>query len=408
MTEVDGDVREADAQKLPLADIKVVEFSHMVMGPTCGMILADLGAEVIKIEPAPNGDNTRRLTGSGAGFFSMYNRNKKSIAVDIKDPRGLAFVKSLIGSADVLLENFRPGALDKLGLGYDGLKEDHPALIYFSAKGFLPGPYDQRTALDEVVQMMAGLAYMTGPTGRPLRAGASVNDIMGGMFGVIGILAALRNRDKSGKGCRVTSALFENCVFLSGQHMTQFAVTGNPARPMPERLAAWAIYDVFDCMDGAQIFVGVVSDTQWRIFCENFGLDDLLHDPDLATNPQRCHKRDMFLPKVRDIFGAMTIAEALECCRTLGLPFAPITRPEDLLSDPHLRASGGLLKVHDPDGKTVEAPALPFTVGDWRPGLRLDIPKLGEHTRDVARATGLDDDDIDALASAGVLSMLEA
>ena len=166
----------------PLSGIRVVEFSHMVMGPSCGLVLGDLGAEVVKVEPIPQGDNTRRLVGAGAGFFAAFNRNKKSLVLDLKTDKGVAFAKKLIGHSDVLTENFRPGGLDALGLGYEALKEDHPGLIYCSLKGFLAGPYENRAALDEVVQMMGGLAYMTGPPGRPLRAGTSVNDIMGGMF----------------------------------------------------------------------------------------------------------------------------------------------------------------------------------------------------------------------------------
>ncbi len=392
------------SENLPLSGIRVVEFSHMVMGPTCGLILADLGADVIKVEPSKDGDNTRRLTGSGAGFFPMYNRNKRSLSVNIKDPRGLALVKSLIHDADILIENFRPGALDKMGIGYEALKAENEKLIYYSAKGFLSGPYDHRTALDEVVQMMGGLAYMTGPPGRPLRAGASVNDIMGGMFGVIGIMAALRGRDQSGKGSHVTSALFENCVFLSGQHIAQYNVTGQAARPMPERLSAWAIYDVFECSDGEQVFVGVVSDTQWRVFCESFALDDFANDPELATNAQRCHQRTKFLPKVRDMLGEMTSAEVLERCEQLGLPFAPIARPEDLPADRHLRESGGLLKVHGNNDKEIEVPALPFALDEWRPGVRLDIPKIGEHSLEIALAAGLSEEDVNAMLDDGVLT----
>ncbi|HWV80893.1 MAG TPA: CaiB/BaiF CoA-transferase family protein, partial [Hyphomicrobiaceae bacterium] len=214
------------ANDLPLAGVRVVEFCHVIMGPTCGLILGDLGADVIKVEPAPNGDNTRRMVGSGAGFFATYNRNKRSLALDMKTPEGMEISKKLIASADVLTENFRPGAMDALGLGYEALKKTNERLIYCSLKGFLSGPYDKRSALDEVVQMMAGLAYMTGPVGRPLRAGASVNDMMGGMFAAIGILAALRERDRTGEGQLVQSALYENCAFLVGQHMMQYVVTG--------------------------------------------------------------------------------------------------------------------------------------------------------------------------------------
>jgi crotonobetainyl-CoA:carnitine CoA-transferase CaiB-like acyl-CoA transferase len=390
--------------QLPLSGIRVIEFSHMVMGPTVGLILGDLGAEVIKVEPSPNGDNTRRLTGSGAGFFGMFNRNKKSLCVDLKDPRGMAIVKSLIKDADVLIENFRPGALEKLGLGADELRAEHPELIYYSAKGFLPGPYEQRTALDEVVQMMAGLAYMTGPPGRPLRAGSSVNDIMGGMFGVIGILAALRDRDRRGGGRKVTSALFENCVFLSGQHMAQFAVTGQPAKPMPDRLSAWAIYDVFDCQDDRQIFVGVVSDTQWQIFCKNFDLPEFLNNPEMATNPQRCALRSEFLPRIRQIIAAIPYADMLQKCEELGLPFAPISRPEDLFDDPQLKASGGLITVQHQKDKYMQVPALPLTLDDWRPNLREDVPLTGEHSHELAQKAGLSAAEIAELQAAGILA----
>ena len=259
---------------LPLKGIRVVEFSHMVMGPTCGLVLADLGADVVKVEPAPDGDKTRRLPGSGAGFFGTYNRNKRSISVNLKSVEGLEFATNLVRASDVLLENFSAGVMDRLGLGYDAMQEINPSLVYCALKGFLSGPYEQRAALDEVVQMMGGLAYMTGPEGRPLRAGASVNDVMGGLFGVIAIQAALLERQRTGKGTLVRSGLFENNVFLVAQHMVQYRQTGVPAAPMPERISAWAVYDVFDTSDNEKIFVGVVSDKQWAQFCNAFGLKD--------------------------------------------------------------------------------------------------------------------------------------
>ena len=392
---------------LPLSGIRVIEFSHMVMGPTCGLILADLGADVIKVEPAPSGDKTRALTGSGAGFFAAYNRNKRSIAVDIKSPDGKAFIERLIATADVLVENFRPGALEGMGLGYETLKQSNPGLIYCSAKGFLAGPYEKRTALDEVVQMMGGLAYMTGPPGRPLRAGASVNDVMGGMFGAIGVLAALRQRDVTGEGSEVVSALFENCAFLSGQHMAQFATTGKPAAPMPARLSAWAVYDVFDCSDDAQVFVGVVSDRQWKTFCEDFDLPDLLADATLDTNSKRCHARDSFLPKIRDLFRTISSEDLMAKCERSGLPYAPIKRPEDLFDDPHLQQSGGLLDITLPDGTETQIPALPITVGGWRPGVRLDIPQSGQHSQELASELGFNADEIDALKRSGTVTFPE-
>ncbi|MCG8558586.1 MAG: CoA transferase [Hyphomicrobiales bacterium] len=383
---------------LPLDGIRVVEFSHMVMGPTCGLILADLGADVIKVEPAPDGDKTRRLRGSGAGFFAIMSRNKRSVVLDLKSREGLDAALRLIRTADVVIENFRPGAMARLGLGYEALKADNPGLIYMSAKGFLQGPYEHRTALDEVVQMMAGLAYMTGPEGRPLRAGSSVNDIMGGMFGVIGILAALLRRRSTGEGSHIESALYENCVFLVAQHMAQYAVTAEPAAPMPSRISAWSVYDVFDTADG-QVFVGAVTDTQWDIFCEAFGFDDLAADPELATNRERVLQRDRFMPRIRERFARLTADELMTRCEALGLPYAPIRRPQDLFEDPHLTQSGGLLDVTLADGRTTRVPALPLAMDGRRFGVRRDLPGPGEHTGDILAELGLDDGTTDETAA---------
>ncbi|KAB2895689.1 MAG: CoA transferase, partial [Burkholderiaceae bacterium] len=326
---------------LPYEGVRVIEFTHMVMGPTCGMVLADLGAEVIKIEPVA-GDNTRKLLGSGAGFFPMFNRNKKSVALDLQTPEGKEAALRLIATADIVSENFKPGTMKKLGLDYESLAARHPRLIYVSHKGFLPGPYDHRTALDEVVQMMGGLAYMTGRPGDPLRAGASVNDIMGGMFGAIGAMAALRAREQTGRGQEVQAALFENNVFLVAQHMMQYAVTGQPAAPMPSRISAWAVYDVFTVKDGAQIFLAVVSDTQWALFCEAFGLAELHADPRLATNNDRVRAREWMMPLLRSHLAQSSAADLSAAFEKHGLPFAPITQPQALFDDPHLNATGGL------------------------------------------------------------------
>jgi crotonobetainyl-CoA:carnitine CoA-transferase CaiB-like acyl-CoA transferase len=388
---------------LPLAGIRVVEFSHMVMGPSCGLVLADLGADVIKVEPVPDGDKTRRLPGSGAGFFPTFNRNKRSLALDLKSAKGIELAKRLIGRADVLLENFRPGALAEIGLGYDELAADNPGLVYCSLKGFLSGPYESRAALDEVVQMMGGLAYMTGPPGQPLRAGASVNDIMGGMFGAIGILAALRERERTGKGQLVKSALFENNVFLVAQHMAQFAVTGKPAAPMPARISAWGIYDVFASAEGEQVFVGVVTDTQWRAFCEAFDLPELLVDSSLATNLQRVSARDRLIPILREVFSRIARADIVEKCERSGLAFAPIMKPEELFDDPHLSRPGAMVDVMLADGRTIAVPALPLEAKGRRFGRRLDPPRVGEHSAAIARELGYAPEAIDALVAEGVL-----
>src|SRR6266850_222202 len=293
---------------LPLEGVRVVEFAHMVMGPSCGLMLADLGAEVIKVEPL-EGDNTRRLEAAGAGFFPVFNRNKKSLAVDLKHPQGRDLVLKLIERSDVLTENFRPGALDKLGFSHKDLKEKNPRLIYCSLKGFLKGPYEHRAALDEVTQMMGGLAYMTGLPDRPLRAGSSVIDILGGTFAALGIVAALRERDKTGKGKRVTSSLFETTALLVAQHMAQYELTGEAPPPMSVKRPAWGVYDIFETKEGGRLFVGVVTDTQWEVFCREFGEAELAADARLETNGMRVKERGWLIPRLGEIMRRYTKAK---------------------------------------------------------------------------------------------------
>lgn len=391
----------------PLKGLRVIEFTHMVMGPTCGLVLADLGAEVIKVEPV-GGDRTRFLLGAGAGFFPMFNRNKKSITLDLHNPDGAEVARRLCATADVVAENFKPGTMAKYGLDYAALSEHNPRLIYVAHKGFLPGPYDHRTALDEVVQMMGGLAYMTGRPGDPLRAGTSVNDIMGGMFGAIGVLGALIQRGISGRGMQVQSALYENNVFLVGQHMMQYAVTGQPAAPMPARISAWAVYDVFDVRDGEQIFLAAVSDAQWQTFCDVLGFPDLKADPDLSTNNARVQRRDSLLATLRQRLAGRSAQELTGLMERAGLPYAPIRKPEELLDDAHLLATGGLADIQLSDGpqagQTVKTTLLPFTLDQQRLGVRMQPPHVGEHTRALLSELGYDTEAITQLQQSGALA----
>ena len=399
--------RGAEEQAAPLRGIKVVEFTHMVMGPTAGVILGDLGADVIKVEPLA-GDNTRRLTGSGAGYFPMYNRNKRSIALDLKKPQGQSIARQLSQSADIVLENFRSGTMAKLGLDYASLRTDHPGLIYCSLKGFLSGPYEHRVALDEVTQMMGGLAYMTGLPDRPLRAGSSVIDITGGMFGVIAILSALHRRRETGEGSHVTSALFETTAFLVGQHMAQQAVSGEAPPPMSVRQSAWAVYDIFELDSGERLFVGIVSDTLWQRFCEEFDLSEWAADASLATNAGRVTERERLLAAIRTLFAPLSLEVLSERLARAGLPFSPINTPGDLFDDPHLRASGGLLPVHltdgDRAGKAATLPRLPVEFGQRKPPLHRDLPEAGAHNHEVLKELGLDDQTIADLTRDGIVS----
>lgn len=394
-------------QAAPLRGIKVIEFTHMVMGPTAGVILGDLGADVIKVEPL-KGDNTRRLTGSGAGYFPMYNRNKRSIALDLKNEKGREIALQLIQSADIVLENFRPGTMAKLGLDYDSLKSTHPRLIYCSLKGFLSGPYENRVALDEVTQMMGGLAYMTGLPNRPLRAGSSVIDITGGMFGVIAILSALHERQTTEVGSHITSALFETTAFLVGQHMAQQAVSGEAPPPMSVRQSAWAIYDVFQLDSGERLFVGIVSDSLWYRFCEEFELAEWAADNSLSTNAGRVVAREHLLEAINRLFSPMSLQALSDRLDRAGLPFAPINTPGDLFNDPHLTASGGLLPLHltdgDRAGQQTTLPRLPVEFGLTKPPLHRDVPQAGAHNHEVLSELGLDADAVATLIQDGVIS----
>jgi crotonobetainyl-CoA:carnitine CoA-transferase CaiB-like acyl-CoA transferase len=396
---------------VPLRGLRVLEFSHTVMGPTAGLLFAELGADVVKIEPAPTGDHTRRLGGFGAGFFAAFSRNKRSLAVDLKRPEGQAVVHALIPTADVVLENYGPGTMERLGCGYEQLAPLNPRLIYLALKGYLAGPYEHRPALDEVVQFQTGLAFMTGPPGRPLRAGASVIDILGAAFGVIAAQAALRERDITGKGQRVSSALFESAAFLMSTHMAGMIATGLDARPMPARRGAWAIYEVFRTAEDGQLFVGVTSDQQWTRFVEAFGLQELAADPRLGTNLMRLQERAWLIPALQEILIKLPQAEVEARCEQAQVSWAPVGQPGDLFTDPHLLTTGGLLdviisRIGGTDGKPAKLPALPIEFGSDRdrPGIRMQSPRMGEHTIEVLTEAGFSAPDLNRLIESGVIA----
>ena len=393
--------------KLPLHGIKVLELGHTVMGPTCGLVLADLGAEVIKVERTGSGDDTRRLKGSGAGFFCYFNRNKRSVSIDLKSPEGREVLHRLVKTADVLIENFGHGTVERLGIGYEECRALNPELIYCSLKGFMPGPYEKRPALDEVVQMMGGLAYMTGPRGRPLRAGASVTDILSGSYGAIGIISALYQRETTGKGQLVQASLFESVAFLVGQHMAAAALSGENLTPMPGYNRTWAVYDLFSTIDRQQVFIGVTSDRHWRRLCSTFGFDDWAEDPLLATNQKRIEAREWLVPELSRRFGTLTGSELMELAEKADIPFAPVNKPTDLFEDPQMNESGSLAEVKSPSGKTVKLPKLPLRMNRKPFDLRLDPPAIGEGARSIYLEAGFSEDEIELLLRKKVIQISE-
>ena len=388
---------------LPLEGLVVLELTHTVMGPACGLVLADLGADVIRVELAPDGDRTRRLGGFAAGFFSYFNRNKRSLCLDLKNPEGLTIARDLVTRADVLIENFGPGTLERMGLGAEALKAINPRLIYCALKGFLPGPYEHRPALDEIVQFMTGMAYMTGPVGKPLRAGASVIDIMGGVMGVVAILAALRQRDQDGRGRVVAASLYESGALFMAQHMAGEAVTGEPIPPMPARGGAWGIYETFPTSDGQPLFVGITSDAHFCAFCTEFNRGDMLADPRFATNGDRVAHRPVLREMVGAIIADHTIFDLSEAMDRIGVPFSPVRRPSDLFDDPQLNAGGRMMETRMIGGSFVKLPSLPFTIDGEAPKLRLQPPLSGEQTDEIMIQFGYTAEQIERLRSANVI-----
>jgi crotonobetainyl-CoA:carnitine CoA-transferase CaiB-like acyl-CoA transferase len=388
---------------LPLADIAVLEFSHAIMGPSAGMILGDLGADVIKIEPVPDGDRTRRLKNAGLGFFPYFGRNKRSLAIDTNSPETRPILEALIKRADVLVENFATGSMARQGLGYDDVSRLNPAIIYCALKGFLSGPYEHRRALDEIAQMMSGLAFMTGPAGRPLRAGTSVIDILGGMGAVIGTLAALREREKTGRGQLVKSGLFEAASFIMGQQVVQHMLSGKPLVSMAEPIRAWGIYDIFTSSDGRMIFVGVVTETQWRRFCEVFARPDLAADARLGSNGARVDERSWLVPSLKGFFARFSAAELLAKCEEAELAFGPVNRPEDLIDDPHLNHQGRMKESVVPGGGRVKVPRLPIEMGTRWFSVRRDPPAVSADARQILAELGVGATEARRLAEAGLL-----
>jgi len=390
--------------RLPLEGMRVIEMGQIVAGPTAGLIFGDMGAEVIKVEPPGSGGPSRPGNQRNGSFFFL-NRNKRSIVLDLASPDGHQIAMRLIGGADVLIENMAPGTMARLGLGYTKLHVEFPRLVYCSIKGYLTGPYQSRPLMDEPGQMAAGLAYMTGPPGQPLRAGASVVDIGAAAFAVIGVLTALRERDKTGQGQHVTGGLFETALFYVGQHMSWAQLTGKEPQPMSVARSEVrpAIDDLFTCKDGRQAFIGIVSDGQWRRVCSVLELEDLAANPKFEHNAGRLENRQMLMERIGTAVSKLDSHDVVEMLVNAGVIGAPLHTPLSVLEDPHVMADGRTLSVQI--GKVAgRLPPMPLETSDYSFGVRRSAPaNAGEHTREVLLELGYRADELDALARKGVL-----
>ena len=387
---------------LPLVGTRVLELGHIVAGPTAGVILADLGADVIKIEDPSRGGDQARKSPMGASTFYFLNRNKRSLAVNLKEPEGKELFIKFASASDVVLDNYAPGVLERLGVGYEPVSKLNPRIIYCSINGFLKGPYAHRPALDEVAQMMGGIAYMTGLPDRPLRIGASVTDISVASYGVIGILSALLQRNQTGRGQRLISGLFETVVFWVGQHLAHFAMSGERPLPMPVRKMGtrfrWGVFDLFRAADGKQVFIGITSNRHWETFCAEFEQTELGSHPELHDNEARTRARDWLLPRVQEIAGRYDGKELMNKLEKAQVPYAPVNTPADLYEDPYLMGHENRLLPVDTGHKTIRLPALPFESDEFQFSVRRQPPRLGEHTREILQELGLSSADIDRLA----------
>ena len=397
------------AATLPLADLRVLELGHIIAGPSAGLLLADLGADVIKIEKPAEGDQTRGMPAGNWANFHFFNRNKRSIAVDLKgSAEGRELFVRLAKGSDVVIDNFAYGAVEGMGLGYEVLSKANPRIIYMALKGFLPGPSEARPFLDELAQMAGGLAFMTGPKGKPMRAGASVVDVGAAAYGIVAVLAALHQRERTGVGQKITSGLYETTVYWVGQWLANHAATGEPSVPMPEMRQGtrmgWGIYQLFDASDGEQVFIGITSNAHWERFCKEFALGDLLADENLNDNAKRVAARGWLPGRIGEEMRTYSSAELAERLERARIPFAPLRRPDQVLDDPHLNASNQFMDTPLPGRGIAKLPKMPVRSTAYEFELRRAAPGLGEHTREVLLEFGLTKDEIDALASRRVIA----
>jgi crotonobetainyl-CoA:carnitine CoA-transferase CaiB-like acyl-CoA transferase len=372
--------------KLPLEGVRVLDLSRVLAGPYATMVLADLGADVLKVEHPERGDDTRHwgppFAGGEAAYFLSVNRNKRSIGVDLKTQAGLEKTKKLAAGADVLIENMKRGALEKLGLGYEALREANPGLVYCSITGFGPDKDRERPGYDFLVQARAGIMGITGfpePDGEPTKVGVAIADIVCGLHAASAILAALYRRSETGEGARIEVPLFESTLSWLANRGQEYLVSGEDTGRMGNAHPTIVPYQTFDASD-KKIAVAVGNDAQFKRLCEAIGRDDLAEDERYATNPGRVANREELVEVLQRELLGRTADEWIEKIRAAGVPCGPVNTLAEALSDEHLSSTDMLQEVDHPVAGTLEMLASPVLVDGERPPIRRPPPTLGQHT----------------------------
>jgi crotonobetainyl-CoA:carnitine CoA-transferase CaiB-like acyl-CoA transferase len=388
----------------PLSDVTVVELGNIVAGPFASLILADMGADVVKVERPGVGDIIRASGQTGDAMFSALNRNKRSVALDLKSDAGREAFSELIAEADVFIENMGRGAADRLGIGYDDLREENPGLVYLSIKGFQEGPYGDRPGMDVVAEAMSGLMSVTGEKGRqPVRVGTSIADMGGAMYGVMGVMLALRERDRTGEGQRIDGTLFEASTHWMGYWLTYAQLLGEDPDPLGASHPSWGLYDVFPT-DGGWLFVGVTTDRHWPAFCRAADMEELLADERFDTGEKRRERKAELTELVREKVADEDREELLEKLLEENVPAAPVNKPSEVFDDEHLDETGLLAHfTAESEGEEhdLQTPLTPIVGSEMGPEQRSDPPAVGEHTAEVFADLGLSGAEIERLSETG-------
>jgi crotonobetainyl-CoA:carnitine CoA-transferase CaiB-like acyl-CoA transferase len=389
----------------PLSDVTVLELGHIIAGPFCSMILADLGAEVIKVESPGGGDAIRDSSPIGNSSFNYVNRNKLSVTLDLKSDDGQAIFTELVANADVLVENFAAGTTDRLGVGYDDLKTANEELVYCSIKGFNQGPYERFPALDPVAEALSGVMSVTGHPGQPpVRSGTSLSDMAASLYAAVTVLGAMRQRQETGTGQHLTVPLFESTVALMGYWLAYTQAYDDIPDPMGASHPGWAPYDVFQSADDEWVFIGPSSDRQWQRFCDVLDLD-IGDDERFAELENRLKNRTELHGIVEATCKQYTRDEIVERLQDGGVPVAPVNDMGDVRDDPHLEVTEALAEVEATEGEggRIRTPRFPARSTGFDRVESTDPPSLGEDTTLVLEALGYDEGEIDRLREAGVL-----